>query len=127
MSDEPSAEKRTAEERVRALFEHDGRTAPAGLFESDYAVLTSDAVRIAEEHAEAAVAEMRRERDAARAEAERLREALVPFTEHWGEWIVARADHTHPDTPGKPSWRNYVTVRAHIDRAKAALAQEPRT
>ncbi len=53
-----------------------------------------------------------------------LREAARPFAEHWGEWLKGRSDHVHPSTPGKPSWRNYLTVQAHIERLRAALAAQ---
>jgi len=59
MSDEPSAEMRTAEERADMYAcAIDFSTGPVRM------VSASTAIRIAEEHAEAAVAEMRRERDA---------------------------------------------------------------
>jgi chromosome segregation ATPase len=75
-----SEQKMTAEERVaqyeRAMFRTAAPTVDGALVGAPTrAVSRKDAIRIAEKHAAAAVAEVARERDEARAEVEKLTEA----------------------------------------------------
>lgn len=65
-----------------------------------------------------------------RAQRDELLVALRPFAEHWGEWLKARADHTHPQwgrKHGRPDWRNYMTVGKHVAAARAVIVNAKKT